>query len=164
MLQVVQHRKHSWQTKVTPAQDWHLQLIHLWDRFRTATSTASQIPGLRQSSSQTIINRLCQAGLQARQPVWRNVLTVHHLTEQIWWGQEHIWWRHAQCRTVLFSNESHLIRADRCSRIYQSHNERYAANCVLEHCYCDGGSVMVWAGIHHNGHTVLIRVTGMLIV
>ena len=47
-----------------PAHDRYIRLMHLWDRFNTAASTASQIAGLRQIFSQTVINRLCQAGLQ----------------------------------------------------------------------------------------------------
>ena len=59
------------------------------------------------------------------------------------------------CRFILF-------RADGRSRIYRRHNERYAANCVVEHDHFGGGSVMVWAGIHHDGRTALVRVNGAL--
>ena len=41
----------------TPAHDRYIGVMHR-TRFRTATSTASQIPGLRRISSQTDINRL----------------------------------------------------------------------------------------------------------
>ena len=54
------HRKAT-----TPAQDRYIRLMHLRDRFRTTTSTASQVPGLRQYSCQTVISRLRQAGLLA---------------------------------------------------------------------------------------------------
>ena len=46
-----------------PAQDRYIWLKRLRGRFRTATSTTSQIPGLRQISSQTVISRLHQATL-----------------------------------------------------------------------------------------------------
>ena len=36
----------------------------------------------------------------------RNVLTTHHVAKRLRWCQEHIQWRCAQWRTVLFSNES----------------------------------------------------------
>ena len=48
------------------------------------------------------------------------------------------------------------------SRIYRCHNQRYAANCVLEQDRFGGGNAMVWTGIHHQGHTVLVRVIGAL--
>ena len=63
----------------------------------TATSTASQIPGLRRVSSQTVINRLRLTDHQGMRPERRNILTAHHLAE-----------RHRR-RTVLFSVESHFI-------------------------------------------------------
>ena len=55
-----------------------------------------------------------------------------------------------------------LFRADGHFTIYQHHNEHYATNCVLEHDQFGGGSVMVWAGIHHDGRTALVRVKGAL--
>ena len=53
----------------------------------------------------------------------------------------------------FFSDESRvmLFRAD----------ERYAAKCIVEHDPF-GGGVMVWAGIHHDGRTALVRVNGAL--
>ena len=63
-------------------RDRYIRLMHLRDRFRTATSTVRQIPRLRRISSQTVINRLRQAGLQARRPVLHNVCTTQHLTER----------------------------------------------------------------------------------
>ena len=38
----------------------------------------------------------------------------------------------------------------------------YAASCVLEHDRFGGGGVMVWAGIHRDGRTALVRVNGAL--
>ena len=43
----------------------------------------SQIPGLRQISSQKVINRVRQAGLQARRPERHKVLTAQHLAERL---------------------------------------------------------------------------------
>ena len=145
-----------------PVQDRYIRLMHLRDRFRTATSTASQIPGLRRISSQTVISCLRQAGLVTRRPVRRNVLTAHHLAGRLQCCQEHIRRRRAQWSTVLFSDKSRflLFRADGRSRAYRSHNERYAANCVLEHDRFGGDSIKVWAGIHHDGRTALMRVNG----
>ena len=66
----------------------------------------------------------------------------------------------------IFSDESRfmLFRADGCSRIYQCHYERFASSCVLVLDHFSGGSVMVWAGIHHGGSTALLRVNGALIL
>ena len=126
-----------------------------WCTIGTATSTASQIPGLRQIFSQTVINRLRQAGLQVRRPVRRNVLTVHHLAERLWWCLEHIGWRRVQWRTVLFS--LHVQ-----SRIYRRDNERYAANFVLEYDRFGDGSAVVGTGIHRDGDTAVVGVNAAL--
>ena len=47
-----------------------------------------------------------------------------------------------------------------CSKQSGHNTERYAANCVLKHDRLGGGSVMVWAGIRHDGRTALVRVNG----
>ena len=95
------------------------------------------------------MNRLRQAGLQARPSVRCNVLTAHHLRERLQWCQDR------ESRFTWF-------RADGRSRVCGRYNERYAANCVLEHDHFSRGSVMVWAGIHYDGRTVLVRVNGAL--
>ena len=69
----------------------------------------------------------------------------------------------AQWGTVPFSNEScFMFKADGRSKIYRHHNELYVASYGLEHHRFRGGSVMLWAGIHHNGRTALLRVNGAL--
>ena len=70
--------------------------MQLRDKFRTATSTAKQIPGLRRISSQTVINHLRVAGLQVRRPVRCDVLAAHHLAERLRWCQKGIRWRCAK--------------------------------------------------------------------
>ena len=127
------------------------------------TSTASQVPGLRQISSQTIINRLSDWSV-TQHCHGTSTLSWHGISlKGLQWHQEHIWWRHAQWRTVLFSNESHimLFRVDGRSRIYWHHNEHNTDNCVLEHDFFGGSGAMVWAGIHYDGRTALLRVNGM---
>ena len=50
----------------TPAQDRFIRLRHLRNRFTTASSTASVVPGLRTISDQTVRNRLREAGIRSR--------------------------------------------------------------------------------------------------
>jgi hypothetical protein len=66
-----------------PAQDHHIRLRHLRDRFTTATSTAAAIPGRRRISDQTVRNRLREAGTRARRPVKAVVLTRGHCHVEI---------------------------------------------------------------------------------
>ncbi|CAM1310423.1 Uncharacterised protein r2_g2073 [Pycnogonum litorale] len=69
----------------TTAQDRYIRLRHLRQRMTTATSTASTIPGLGTISDQTVRNRLRDAGLRARRPVRRIVLTRHHRQVRFQW-------------------------------------------------------------------------------
>ncbi len=54
----------------TPAQDLHIQHLHLQDRLRPATRTAAATIGLHNQriSPQTVRNRLREAHLHARHP------------------------------------------------------------------------------------------------
>ena len=74
----------------TPAQDRHIRLRHLRDRFTTATSTAAAIPGQRRISDQTVRNRLREAGIRARRPVKAVVLTRRHHQVRLQWARTHM--------------------------------------------------------------------------
>ena len=78
----------------TPAQDRYIQTSHLRDRYRMATTTARVIPGTHNPSvsTQTVPNRLREAGLRACRPVVRQVLTRHHRQQRCLWAQTHRCW------------------------------------------------------------------------
>jgi len=71
----------------TAAQDRYIRLRHLRERFTTATSTASTIPGMRRISDQTVRNRLRDAGIRARRPVRAVVLNQQHRQNRLQWAQ-----------------------------------------------------------------------------
>lgn len=161
----VDDRPRSGRPRITTvAQDRFIRLRHLRNRTTTATSTASEIPGLRRISDQTVRNRLREAGLFARRPVRRNVLTPRHIAERLQWCQQRLRWPAARWRTVLFTDESRFLlrRTDGRVRVYRRRGERFAPNCVQQGDRFGGGSVMVWAGIHHAGRTPLVHVAGAL--
>ncbi len=81
----------------TPAQDLHIQHLHLQDRLRPATRTAAATIGLHNQriSAQTVRNRL--RGLD---------LTAVRRRNRLEWANAHIWWRLALWRGVLFMDES----------------------------------------------------------
>ena len=122
----VRDRPRSGRPRVTThAQDRFIRLRHLRDRFTTATSTSTQIPGLRRISGQTVRNRLRAAGIFARRPVRRNVLTPRHVQERLQWCRQRATWPQARLRRVLFTDESRFLlrRADGRARVYRRRPE-----------------------------------------
>ena len=117
--------------------DWYIPLMHLQDRIRRATSRVIQMPGLKQISSQTVFSR--------------HIISMNELG-----GVKNIFCENVHSREQFSFQwiKLMLFRSDRCSRIYWYHNERYASHSF--------GSVLVWAGIHHDGHIALMRVNGVL--
>ncbi len=100
----------------TPAQDLHIQHLHLQDRLRPATQTAAATIGLHnlRISAQTVRNRLREAHLHACHPHRGLDLTAVRRRNRLEWANAHIRWRLALWRGVLFTDESRfsLYRAD----------------------------------------------------
>jgi transposase len=93
----------------TPAQDRHIRLRNLRDRFTIATSTAAAIPGQRRISDQTVRNRLREAGIRARRPVKAVVLTRRHRQVRLQWVRTYRVWPQQRWRTAWFSDESRFL-------------------------------------------------------
>ena len=129
-----------------------IQLIHLRDRFRTATSTPNRY---QSSTSGWSCVDLCDT-----------TFSCHIISQNDFGGVKNTFTGHMHSGGVLFFNESRftLVRADGRSRIYRRHKESYAASCVQEHDRFGGGSVIVRAGIHRDGRTAVERVNRALSV
>ncbi len=78
----------------TPAQDLHIQHLHLQDRLRPATRTAAAAIGLHNQriSAQTVRNRLREAHLHARHPHRGLDLTAFRHRNRLEWANTHIRW------------------------------------------------------------------------
>ena len=147
-------------------QDRHLHLIHLRNRMIMAEDTARRTSGLAniRIAGQTVRRRLGESGLRVRRPVVGPILKQRHRTVRLAWAHGHRRWRFHTWQHILFSDESRfsLRFSDGRYRVYRRHGERFTDQCVYESDRFGGGSVMVWAGICHDGRTQLKIVQGTL--
>ena len=129
---------------------------HRFDNATTLRRDFQNATGVR-ISTQTIRNRLHDAGLRSRRPAIRVTLTRYHLQMRLAWARDHVTWTQNDWAPVLFTDESRFCVdfTDRRARVWRMPNEHFAPVCVAEHDRFGGGSVMVWVGISAQGKTDL---------
>ena len=106
---VVQARRHRFDNATTLRRD-----------FQNATGMCI--------STQTIRNRLHDAGLRSRRPAIRVPLTRYHVQMRLAWARDHVTWTQNDWAPVLFTDESRFCVdfTDRRARVWRMPNERFA--------------------------------------
>ena len=147
-------------------QDRYIPLIHLRNRIITAENTARRTHGLAnvRISGQPVRIRLRESGLRARRPVVGPILKQRHMTARLAWDRARRRWRLHTWQHILFSDESRISLRFSAGhyRVHRRCGERLTDQCVYESDRFGGGSVIVWAGICHDGRTQFKIVQGTL--
>ena len=118
-------------TDTSAAQDRYIRVLHLRNRIVTAWETASNVPGLRRISAQTVRNCLRENAVRARRPYFGAEL--RRRLARVRWCNRVRGWDLQKRRRVWFSDESRFMlhKRDGRRRVYRRRNERFARNYVL---------------------------------
>ena len=113
-------------------------------------------------STQTVRNRLHGSGLYACRPMVCTRWTTQHRRHRRNWAEEHRWWRHAEWRSVLFSNELWFnVESDsRCVLIWGELRTWSNPAFVEERSPFGGAGLIVWAGVSIGGLMDLYIIQG----
>lgn len=136
----------------------------LSDRFKSATSISRDFNEQtgKNISRKTVSRRLAAAGLHARVPVSKPLISKKNKNSRLKFAHEHVVWTDEQWAKVHFSDESkfNLFGSDGKKHVRRKAGERLSSKCVKKTLKFGGGSVMVWGMISSEGVGPLVRIYG----
>jgi transposase len=158
-------RKRSGRPRCTSEREDRALLRHV-RRHPFAQSNALKRAWLpnRRICDRTVRNRLKAAGLRARRPVRRPLLTPAHKAARLQWCRDRRNWNLASWRKVHWSDESRflLFMTDGRARVWRRRGTAYTQRNIMEQVPFGGGSLMVWGCFSYNCKLPLVTVRGNL--
>lgn len=152
--------------KTTERQDRYLRRLCLNGRTKTTnTLRAEWMETLGFPVSRSLVNGpLVRAGLYARRPRRKMLLTQHHRQRHLEWARQYQRITVGHWRHVVFSDESRfeVYRRDGRVRVRRRREELYHEACVLPRVHSGGGGVTVWGAFHATGKSQLFIIEGTL--
>ena len=152
----------SHSTDTSAVQDRYIRILHLRNQTVTARETASNVPGLRGITEQTVRNRLCENGLRTRRPYFGAVLRRRHRLASVRWCNRVRSKTGGQSGSAMNQDSCCRKKRDGRTRVYRRRSERFARNCILEVENFGGGSVMLWGAISYARKPQLVYIPGNL--
>ena len=155
----VSDRPRSGQPKViNQHEDRYIAVTVARGRFVDGPSLEKKLrqqgePGAYCISVQTVRNRVRASGFTSRKPAKKPQLSQHHRALRRQFCARRGRWNRQQWSRVLFSDESRFCLREVNGRIqvWRRNWERHLKHTVQPTMACNGGSVMMWAGISLNG-------------
>lgn len=151
--------------KTSAADDRLLTRMSLRDRFKTAVDLRAEFVagGGNPVGVHTIRSRLREAGLVARRPAKKPLLTTKMKTARLEWAKKYVKWTEIDWRKVLFSDESkfNLFGSDGIQYVRRRTGERLSENCIQRTVKHPAGQ-MIWGCFSYYGVGELAFVQGMV--
>jgi transposase len=109
----------------------------------------------------TVGRRLLDAGLPARRPRKKPLLTKKHKQARLKWAKDHLDWTSEQWNNVLWSDETSFTLFPRShGYIRRRTGEETKDECITPTVKGGGGKIMVWGCFHSNSVGVIRKVDG----
>lgn len=152
--------------KTSVKQDRLMVRLSRKDRFKSAAEISRELNASYDCdvSRRTVSRRLGSAGLAARIPASKPLISKKNQKARLNFCITHVVWTEDQWSSVFFSDESkfNIFGSDGRNYVRRTTGERLTVSCVKKTVKHGGGSVMVWGIISAAGTGPLARLHGRI--